>query len=153
MRSLGICRMRWGLLAVALVTAAFGTLAPPARAFRSCPPDPLPMCLPGSGYTLDVSWNCGAHTSAANCYYNGVLSKAHAARHTWGWGSADFDGSGNPTVCVAAEGSTQTVWGQCAAKLVRVCAKSNCADDDNYLFLDVFHNSSGTWLVQGRGMA
>lgn len=62
-------------------------------------------CLPGGGYSYDRHWNCGLiYGQIQSCFYPGVLGRPSGQTHTWGWGSADYDGGG--TVRVGLDAST-----------------------------------------------
>ena len=40
-------------------------------------------CLPGSGYTLSETWNCGVLATYTGCYYPGTTNINNGITHTW----------------------------------------------------------------------
>jgi hypothetical protein len=136
---------------VALLLAAGICIAIATSAFASCSGT---SCLPGSGYTLDSQWDCGTidSTSGDACYANGTLAWGNAVTHTWGWGSADYDGAGSTWVCIQAEGGS---FGSCGTNLARACFNTNCNDQSSSSFrLYVENYDGGTrHTVYGHGKA
>jgi hypothetical protein len=113
--------------------------------------------LPGSGYTFDVTWNCGAiqTDSGEYCYYNGTLSWSAATKHTWGWGSAAYNGTGTTWVCVEAQfDSGADSFGGCGTNLARSCYFANCNDQDSvYLRMNVQNHGANAHTIWGHGEA
>lgn len=80
-------------------------------------------CTPGSGYTLDDTWDCGAIPVRTRCYFNGVTSAPSALSRYWGWGSAAYNGAGSAWVCI----NGGTYFYACATNLARACFDgTNC---------------------------
>lgn len=91
-------------------------------------------CLPGSGYTWDRSWNCGLIYDNQDCFQPGnCLSVRCADLHTFGWGSADYDGGGRIFVNVFLGGG-QAPRGALGGgfNLARTCYRNDCNDQDSY---------------------
>lgn len=84
---------------------------------------PAAAQLPGSGYTFDTYWNCGPIYLTQYCYEPGTLGTPHY--HTFGWGSADYDGAGAIYLCIRIGAN---VWVACGYNLARVCVNANCND-------------------------
>ena len=106
-------------------------------------------CLPGSGYTLDDTWNCGA-INTAWCYYDSTTSSGSAASTSWGWGSAAYNGAGDVYVCI--QGSSYFVG--CAYNLARACFYASCDDQDLVAFALFVRNQSGfAHTIFGHGLA
>jgi hypothetical protein len=91
-------------------------------------------CLPGSGYTFDRTWNCGLFYGypTQDCWFPGVLGQPPSSKHTWGWGSADYDGVGHFNVAIYAPGGFYSE----GDRLARACFYSSCNDQGGTL-LDV----------------
>lgn len=117
-------------------------------------------CLPGSGYTFDVNWNCGliyGSNSGAlqkcwepgNCISGGG-APACAHQHTFGWGSADYDGGGGVFVYIQTGNYS---WGSVDWNLARACALSSCNDTTASSYLQVYHNGTGRHTIYGHGKA
>jgi hypothetical protein len=106
-------------------------------------------CVPGSGYTFDRTWNCGAFNTAS-CYYNGTTSSGSATANHWGWGSASYDGAGDVFVCIQGE----SYFVGCAYNLARACFYASCDDQDAVQFFLFVRNQSGvSHTVSGHGLA
>lgn len=108
-------------------------------------------CLPGTGYTFDQRWNCGSIDSdlGTYCYYNETKIREHAALHTWGWGSAAYNGSGSTFVCVIGEGHFEG----CGVDLARACYFANCNDQESSSFQMSVGNFGDPHTVWGHGEA
>lgn len=120
------------------LTAVILMLGHPAPAAAYCEGT---GCLPGSGYTFDKTYECGLIYERAiqECWYPGVLGEPPGERHTWGWGSADYDGSGTVPVIVLGE----LFFGH-GNNLARACYANNCDDQNIYsLHILVGHTESG----------
>jgi hypothetical protein len=79
--------------------------------------------LPGSGYTATYSYNCGVlHDGGPNqfCFSQGTRSAANASYHTYGWGSADYDGT-NPGSVLVCTNLEITGAGNCDYNYARAC--------------------------------
>jgi hypothetical protein len=109
-------------------------------------------CLPGSGYTVDRTWDCGQIHSEVNCFYNGVTSRASAGEHTWGFGSAAYNGEGSTTVRLDASTSTFSFFGGAGTNLIRACFNDNCDDQDSTM-MDELVGNSGFHTIFGHGEA
>lgn len=120
-------RMLSAFVAVVLLVAAAWAVSasnpPSAQAFCSGT-----GCLPGSGYTYDGTWNCGATTAV--CYEPGTTNYGSAYIHTYGWGSADYDGAGATTVNLCAVSSGSCYFGGAGTNLIRACYNDNCNDQN-----------------------
>jgi len=118
--------------AIAAVALAAAAAAPKASAAFGCSGT---GCLPGSGYTFDRTWNCGLFYGypTQDCWYPGVLGPPPSSKHTWGWGSADYDGVGHFDVAISAPGG---FFGR-SDRLARACFFSSCNDQGGTL-LDAF---------------
>ncbi len=117
------------LFALAACLAALALTASHAStASADCTTGSTTGCLPGSGYTFDVLYDCGTLPAYTNCFYPGYTDLGRSITHTWGWGSADYDGGGSTTVCV----NMVTVFQGCGVNLVRACAQSTCNDQSVY---------------------
>src|SRR3954470_3986429 len=146
------------LLALVVAASALTVLADDAG--RQCAGS---GCLPGGGYTWDSGvWNCGLIYSNQACFQPGNCLGLSCARvHTFGWGSADYDGSGKPTVVVTAiciESFCTEADGFSAAgiKLARACRFNDCDDQDYGGFkMGVQHAAGGTTrhTILGHGKA
>jgi hypothetical protein len=133
MRSLASTRSRPWLaafvLTVVLAASAVGISA--QNAVAQCNGA---SCLPGSGYTWDNYWNCGLIYSGQWCYQPGnCLGVSCADRHTFGWGSADYDGSGTIFVYIGLSGGSapRAALGG-GYGLARTCWRNDCNDQDAY---------------------
>jgi hypothetical protein len=115
-------------------------------------------CLPGSGYTLDVTWNCGVLASGGSdrCYYNATKSGASAITHTFGWGSSDYDGGGSTSVGLDASTTSTSYFGGWGTNILRSCYNDNCNDQSGtYMRMSVFQsdtNGAGH-TIYGHGKA
>jgi hypothetical protein len=148
--------MRWssrvaamaGMVAVVMLVLALSS----SRADAFCQGT---SCLPGSGYTQDTTWNCGVLGTSATCYANGATIIGNAVLHTWGWGSAAYNGAGNVGVCLNAVNSagTQAFWGDCGTNLARASALDQpCNDQDSTNYkLGVFLQGSNPHTIHGHG--
>ena len=121
-------------------------------------------CLPGAGFTFDERWNCGLIHTGQFCYSPGnCLGASCAARHTYGWGSADYDGGGSAFVtvgpfcvesfCGSEDSFFGSDWG-----LVRACRFGTCVDQNYGRFvMYVQWSSSGSTTARhtilGHGKA
>jgi hypothetical protein len=112
------------LIGAAAVSAALVSATPAGAACGGY------SCLPGSGYTFDQTWGCGVIPANGTCYAPGVTSRSNAEAHTYGYGSAIYNGSGNPVICVAAiiQGGTYVPFGWCGNSLARACYLDSCND-------------------------
>ncbi len=113
-------------------------------------------CLPGSGYTLDAYWNCGAFYSVQRCYKPGnCLSTTCAHTHTWGWMSSDYDGGGG--FFVYANVDVPLSFGGTGYTYVRVCKRNDCNDptDDGSQASRAWtsHNDGNRHTIYGHGRA
>lgn len=88
-------------------------------------------CLPGSGYTLDWNWNCGAIGDGVRCVGLGG--------HTWGWASAAYNGSGSVYTCVQLAGYASG----CGYNIARTCFSPTCNDQNVVAFAPSVINESG----------
>jgi hypothetical protein len=103
-------------------------------------PEPASAQLPGSGYTFDRQWNCGLFYGNQSCWFNGVLGYNSASDHSWGWASADYDGSGSVGVAVAGGTNIQSYFGASGTNLARACYLASCNDQDSrQMGVDVAH--------------
>jgi hypothetical protein len=117
--------------------------------------------LPGTGYTADYTWNCGQLApSGTQTYYQpgNCLGPSCATRHSYGWGSADYDGTGTVGLEVATTCNSSGCpynWGNQGFNLVRACyAYPGCNDQDAHLyFMDVRNLSAGYRKILGHGKA
>jgi hypothetical protein len=117
------------LLALAACLAAFALSAAHAStASADCTSGSSTGCLPGSGYTFNIYWDCGVLAANTPCWYPGTTNLNNAIAHTWCWGSADYDGGGNTQVCV----STVLSFGGCGLNLWRSCYYSTCNDQNEW---------------------
>lgn len=135
-------------VAVSLTAAWLIAAATPADA--TCTNGGGSNCLPQSGYTTDEIWSCSVNT--APCYHDSTTSAGSATFTDWGWGSADYSGTGSVYVCVqGAYGRTEYFTG-CAYGLARACATLTCDDQDSFLMLLAVLNQSGvTHTINGHG--
>lgn len=117
------CLLCLGMLA-AVFMASHGT----GVASADCVSPGGTGCLPGTGYTLDKVWDCGPINSldGTSCYANGTLIQGNAVRHTWGWGSAAYNGSGSTTVQILLSGHSSSS----GTNLARVCWYASCNDQN-----------------------
>ncbi|MBB4662975.1 hypothetical protein [Conexibacter arvalis] len=106
-------------------------------------------CLPGTGYSTDVTWNCGAIDDTYDCYYNSTTNPALADIRSWGWGSAAYNGSGSSYVCVYGGGSFYA----CGTNIARACFYANCNAQSLLSFRLWVKNITGTHTVWGHGMS
>ena len=115
-------------------------------------------CLPGSGYTFDRTWNCGSRPAGTKCWWPGYIAHPSGRTHSWGFGSADYDGSGQVNVTVTGCSWIETT--QClvhfsasATNLARACWYASCNDQD-HLLVDLWvRNNQGPARVIGHGKA
>jgi hypothetical protein len=123
------------LLALVLVSATIASRGGVSPASAACGG---PSCLPSGPYNADATWNCGA--TAQVCLAAGTVTWGSASIHSWGWGSADYDGGGTITVCFAGEdGPGSGVFGSCGSNLARSCFFSSCVDQS------VINLAAGVW--------
>ena len=144
-----------GVLIATVTLAAFAGWPSEARAQCSGQ-----TCLPGIGYTFDVQWNCGliwGSNSGAlqKCWEPGnciseQVAPACSHEHTFGWGSADYDGGGGVFVYIQ---TANYAWGSVDWNLARACALSNCNDTTAGSRLEVHHNGSTRHTIYGHGKA
>lgn len=106
-------------------------------------------CLPGSGYTFDDIWNCGAISFGEDCFYDGVKAIGSATFRMWGWGSASYSGMGNTTVCV--QGGSQ--FAGCGQNLARACALASCNAQVSINMALWVENAPGTHTIHGHGQS
>jgi len=107
-------------------------------------------CLPGTGYILDDTWDCGAISSVTDCYFNGVTSPGSAISRYWGWGSAAYNGTGDAWVCI----NGGTYFYACSTNLARACFNgSNCNAQRTADFPMYVENFTGTHTIYGHGLA
>lgn len=145
------CRIRRG--SISLAVALFGILlllsltGSTDQARANCEGS---GCLPGSGYTFDQSWNCGVIAPIQRCWYNATTSEGSATQHTWGWGSAAYNGAGNVYVCI---GTVPNYFIDCGTNLARGCFDSNCNDQDSIWFKEWVYQNTGNHTVWGHGKA
>ena len=155
MRSQG--RLRGCLLALVLV-GVFASVPAPAQ--TPCQGD---SCLPTTGYTYDTHWNCGGFYGNQVCYQPGAcLNYICADAHTFGWGSADYDGSASLNVRIAADPATATAFpsfSNSGGSLARACRRRDCVDTDladQRYWERVSHdhlNHAHTHTIKGHGKA
>ena len=107
-------------------------------------------CLPGSGYTFDQQWNCGVIGPVVRCWYNATTSESAATSHTWGFGSAAYNGSGSVYVCT---GTSPNYFIDCGTNLARGCYDSNCNDQGFIWFKEWVYQNTGSHTVWGHGLA
>jgi len=139
------------LLAIALALAAIGLTSAPGGASAALGCSGV-SCLPGSGYTVDRTWDCGQIHSETLCFYNGVTSRGSAILHTWGWGSAAYNGEGSVSVLLDASISTLSFFGGAGTNLIRACYNENCNDQEAQLMhMDV--SNTGFHTIFGHGEA
>lgn len=143
--SAAILRFLIGALIVGALSLAFA----PSRASAFC--QGL-GCLPGSGYTFERVWDCGQIHSETICFYNGVTSRGSATAHTWGWGSAAYNGEGSVTVLLDASISTFSYFGGAGTNLIRACYNDNCNDQESVL-MDMDVANTGFHTIFGHGEA
>jgi hypothetical protein len=106
-------------------------------------------CLPGTGYTFDDTWDCGAITGD-DCYYDTTTSAGSAVNAHWGWGSASYDGTGDVFVCI--QGGSYFIG--CAFNIARACFFASCDDQDAVTFPLFISNQSGvSHTISGHGKA
>jgi len=107
-------------------------------------------CLPGTGYTLDDTWNCGAIAAPTVCYFNSQTNAGSATSRTWGWGSAAYNGTGNVYVCI----NGGSYFYACGTNLARACYQANCnAQGSNSFLMWVENPSSPAHTIFGHGKA
>ena len=106
--------------------------------------------LPGEGYTFDMYFNCGVIEGQKDaCFPPGTKNIDNREDHTWGWGSADYDGSGDVAVCVKGDGM-----GDCNPNLARACVYASCNDQDTgAMAIWVSHQHTHGHTVYGHGKA
>lgn len=145
------------VLCVCGVTAAVGTSAfvnTTSSQAVGCSGDP---CLPGSGYTLDSVWDCSVISRGTNCIANGTTTPMYGVSHTWGWGSAAYNGAGSTSVLIENLGGDKgTGLGMYAtgSNLARTCYLSNCNDQGSDSFLLLVQNTgSNAHTIYGHGKA
>lgn len=120
--------------------------------------------LPGSGYTFDVTWDCGLiyGSHSQSCYAPGnCLGTGCASSHTYGWGSADYDGGGSVQVRVYAGCSSAGTCGNIpefynyGTNLARACYDSfSCDDQDSRSYkMFVSQGDSNRHTIYGHGKA
>lgn len=80
--------------------------------------------MPRKGYTVDRLYDCGQIRGGTICWANGTTQPDRTEWHHWGWGSADYDGSGAPVVCVGG------MFSDCRQRLARACYYASCNDQD-----------------------
>lgn len=131
-------------LAVVLAVLAAGHVQP---ASANCQGS---GCLPGSGYTFDRTWDCGVIGPVVRCWYNATTSESSATQHTWGFGSAAYNGAGSVYVCV---GTAPNYFIDCGTNLARGCYDSNCNDQDFIWFKEWVYQNTGSHTVWGHGLA
>lgn len=137
--------------------AAVAAMTPALACMAGGPTSSASAQLPGSGYTFDRFWNCGQVRAFQNCFFPGVLGFDPSQNHTWGWGSADFDGAGSPLVTIVAQNTnTGSFFGATAERLARACYLSSCNDQDgDFMLIRVGHGRDGDTLrtIFGHGKA
>lgn len=109
-------------------------------------------CLPRSGYTLDETYNCGFIDYGEICFYPGWLNR-DGPHHTWGFGSATYNGAGDADVYVASkfDSGTTAFFGH-GTNLARACYEGNC-NDQNSAFINhvVYPLTRHTVIGHGLG--
>jgi hypothetical protein len=84
----------------------------------------------------------------------GPGSCSDGSQHTYGFNSADYDGSGTPTICAAAEyPSGLDSFGWCGPRLARSCFSTSCNDQDSTLFVVYIQFPSSRHTGYGKGKA
>jgi hypothetical protein len=120
------CLLCLGALA-AFLAASAATGAMTGVASADCVSPGGTGCLPGSGYTYDSTpWDCGAINSldGTYCYANGTLTQGSGVRHSYGWGSAAYNGAGTTTVQIILYNHSSSS----GTNLARVCWFASCDD-------------------------
>jgi hypothetical protein len=117
-------------------------------------------CLPREGYTFQRFYNCGLihKDNIERCYFPGVLGRPSGNKHSWSWGSADYDGEGVIEVGLDAGTSSQSFFGGWGKNLSRACSRTNCNDEDGQSWdISVFWCCSGSsytrHTIYGHGQA
>jgi len=139
----------WRLIACAALLCALSLAFTPSRAHAFC--SGL-GCLPGTGYTIDRTWDCGQIHSETLCWFNGVTSRASATQHTWGFGSAAYNGEGSVSVAIEATTGTIDPFGSSGTNLARACFENNCNDQESTSLYENVSNS-GFHTIFGHGEA
>lgn len=152
-------RHRLGSVAVvvaatcAVLGFAVSSFAVPDRATAQCEGSD---CLPGGGYTYEDTWNCGPIYAQQACYQPGnCLSSICGDNHSFGFGSADYDGGGRIAVGISApcvSGCSGT-FDAVGINLARACARSNCNDVAPLRKMFVAQGDNNRHTVKGRGKA
>lgn len=142
------------LAVLCLCGAAFaaGTSAvlQPERSLADCSGT---SCMPGSGYTLDTTFDCGV-ILAATCYANGTTIRANAVRHRYGWASSAYNGAGSTNVGLCGYDGTVCYFGGTAVDLVRACYYDSCnAQTAVNLWLYVQNQGAYAHTIFGHGKA
>lgn len=113
--------------------------------------------LPGSGYSFDAYWNCGYLPSGRACAEGdggGIIDAGPGTHtHTFGWGSADYDGFGSTQLSIDAlpTGSGRT-WGGRGENVARACFSATCNDQGSYQYI-MYFTTSPSHTVYGHGKA
>ena len=137
------------LIGCALALCALSLAFVPGHASASCHGN---ECVPGSGYTFDETWNCGQIHSEVDCFYHEVTSLGSAIKHTWGFGSASYNGAGNVEVRIEGRTEELSLFGGWGTNLSRACYNDNCNDQDGVLLYEDVGNS-GFHTISGHGEA
>lgn len=136
-----------------------------AQAVKDCTASAGASCYPGSDYTADFNWDCGPfYPTIQYCFEpTNCMSPICAHDHSYGWGSADYDGDGTVFVSIVATCSDKEptcnrnpdppVWGGIAEGLVRACAVQSCNDVDVLWFVGVTHVSDARHTIYGHAKA
>jgi len=107
-------------------------------------------CLPTTGYTAELVFECGFLRSTETCWANGTKT-GPAVVHTYGFGSASYSGEGTALVYILTHEVYEIGFGMISnGNLARACANEDCSDQDAIgLSLEIGsrtnHTISGHW--------
>lgn len=137
------------LLCVAALLAAMLLLAGAGSATADCTTGGS-ACTPGTGYTTDDIWGCGAIGDRDFCYFDSAKNAPSLATpRSWGWGSASYSGAGSAYVCVTGG----SYFFACGTNLARACFSAGCSDQGAASFLIYVQNFTGTHTISGHAKA
>jgi hypothetical protein len=139
------------LIECALVLCALSLAFAPGDA-SAWPPCQGNSCLPTTGYTIDETWNCGQIHSEVSCYFREVTTLRSATLHTWGFGSASYNGEGSVSVTIEAGTPELSYFGGTGTNLMRSCYELGCADQDSISMHEQVSNG-GFHTIFGHGEA
>jgi hypothetical protein len=132
----GLLRRLGAVLALAITTVVVAASSESPAACAGT------QCAPTTGYTYDRYWDCGPiyDNFIQSCWFPGYLGRPTGNQHTWGWGSADWDGGGSIGVGLDASTTSQSRFGGVGTNLMRACYYDGCYDQDGLLLdMRVFH--------------